>query len=70
MKLFTAEGFSFALQITSLILLIGYSVSNSKSDLPEMRNPKLIKVSPSYFKIQNKPLHFEFPILPAELLKS
>ena len=54
MKLLTAEGFSFALQVTSLILLIGYSASKAKNDLPKINKSKGSEIYPSYFKIKNK----------------
>lgn len=69
MKLFTAEGFSFALQITSLILLIGYSASKTEGALPMIRNPKAGKMYPSYFKIKHESRVYEFPYLHTEISK-
>ena len=70
MKLLTAEGFSFALQVTSLILLIGYSASKSKNDLPKINKSKGSEIYPSYFKIKNEQRLFEFPKLPIETLNN
>jgi hypothetical protein len=67
MKLFTAKGFSLALQITSLILLIGYSASKSKNDLTEISKPKVSKIYPSYFKNEHR--QYEFPYLNVEIPK-
>jgi len=74
MKLFTAEGFSFALQVTSLILLVGYAASQSKDESPSYDSPKINKskaseIHPSYFKIKKVYKLYEFPHLPVKIPK-
>ena len=70
MKLFTAEGFSFALQVTSLILLIGYNFTKSKDNVLEISKPKASEIYPSYFKTKNEDRLYEFPYLHTEIPKN
>jgi len=69
MKLLTAEGFSLTLQVTSLILLVGYSVSKSKNDLPRSNKPKTSEIYPSYIKIKNQMMLYDSPNIPIETPK-
>lgn len=74
MKLLTAEGFSFALQITSLILLVGYSASKSTNELPKINESKTGESYPSYFKIKKQQKLHGFPVfqsvLPQNLIEA
>lgn len=70
MKLFTNEGFSFALQVTSLILLVGYSASNTTNNLPEVSHPKMMEVYPPDPKIKNEYKLDTSPYLNTEIPKN
>lgn len=70
MKLFTNEGFSFTLQVTSLILLIGYSASKSGDELPYITNIKAGKIYPFYFQTENKNKLYAIPLLTIESSKN